>query len=122
MPEFVCSTCFKEGTIVQGVTLHGCWEAVEVYLDPEHPDRFQTRTTGERGVSWDSTDAEDFYCTHCETVRPRLEELVTAKPYFECRTCGFRGAVPDQHPERCPDEPERIDPPAVAAGQERLVA
>lgn len=122
MAEAVCAFCFKSGTIIESVTLYGCWQGISVTIDPAQPGRFKTTTTGERGVSWSSTDGEGFYCSHCHQTRSRIEEMVTSRPFFECRSCGFRGAEAKDHPDSCGEEPERIDPPEISPGQERLTA
>lgn len=120
MPNLVCAFCFKADTIIEAVTLHGCWQEVSVGADPRNPDKFKVTSTGYREALWDSVDGEGFYCSECEARRDLLEELVTPQPFFECRACGFRGALSEEHPDSCPDQPERIDPPEIGAGQQKL--
>lgn len=119
MTVFVCRHCLKEGTVREAVTLHGCSHAVEVRpSESDDKPRAYDAARPERAVSWDSLDGEGFYCTHCESEATRLENLVTARPLFECRACGFSGSDPSKH--SCPETPERIDPVVVNPGQETL--
>jgi len=121
MAEYVCAFCFKADQITESVRLSG-WQGIKrIRPREDDPEKLEFSNTGDREALWDEVEGEGFHCAACETARPRLEEMVTAKAMFECRTCGWRGADCEEHPASCPETPERIDPLRPTPGQESLI-
>lgn len=126
MAAYACQLCGKPGGVTELVTLSG-WQGIDnLRWEEDHSgkERLRFTTTTEREASWDSTDGDGFHCAHCDNVRPRLEELVTLKPLYECRTCGWIGVDVGEHPdaehENCADSPELIEALPPLEGQEKL--
>lgn len=121
MAEYVCAFCFKADTFTESVRLSGLQGIKDIRPTEGDSDKLTFSNTRDREAQWDSVDIEGFHCSACDTFRPKLEELVTARPMFECRTCGLRTADLNEHSASCPDTPERIDPLRPAPGQESLI-
>lgn len=120
MSAFVCGFCFQSDTIRESVTIYGGDLKVEVVHDEEGAPAVRSLPVSqqEREVNWNSTDHENFWCSHCLTARTKLADLVIDAPLFQCRACGFSGGDLRQH--TCPEKPERIDPERPPPEQEAL--
>lgn len=124
MADYVCRHCLKPGPFSELVDLEG-WRGIDnIHPDRDDEDKLVFEESYEKDAEWHTADRTGFLCSSCQRSAGALHELVIEKPVYECRSCGWRGGDPADHPASCaepsaelleavqqPDEQEKLDIP-----------
>lgn len=118
MSRLVCSRCGRPADIVEVLEVTATREA-RVTAKPDGSVQVETW----RGPTTEEEEkTTGFECAACGESSHDATAIVERAPDAECRTCGWVGADPAEHPSTCPDEPWIGGPPVTHPGQGDLLA